>query len=284
MGKRFTLYAFRHSYGLDTAHGPCFILLLLPDQLAGVTAKSKHSVQYPNLSSAMRPVPHSAELPVPKPPTNMTLSDNESSDEDVGQANNNMDFDPTFAGTSSSIEQHLLTQGDQNDIVRDLNLSKEQAELFGSRLKGWNLLRQDTMVCFYRGRHEELKDFFSQEDGVVFFNDVCSVMEILGHEFNPNQWRFFIDSSKVSLKVVLLHNGNKFLSVPLAHAANIKKSYESMKLLLGKIKYDEFKWKLCGDLKFVALLLGMQLGYTKYCCFLCEWDSWDKKNHYVNKL
>jgi len=56
-----------------------------------------------------------------------------------------------------------------------------------------------------------------------------------------------------------------------------------MKLLLGKIKYDEFKWKLCGDLKVVALLLGMQLGYTKYCCFLCEWDSRDKKNHHVNK-
>jgi len=27
----------------------------------------------------------------------------------------------------------------------------------------------------------------------------------------------------------------------LAHAANMKESYESMKLLLGKIKYDEFK-------------------------------------------
>ena len=64
----------------------------------------------------------------------------------------------------------------------------------------------------------------------------------------------------------------------------MKEIYESMKLLLGKIKYDEFKWKLCGDLKVVALLLGMQLGYTKYCCFLCEWDSRDKKYHYVNKL
>ena len=37
------------------------------------------------------------------------------------------------------------------------------------------------------------------------------------------------------------------------------------------------------DLKVVSLLLRMQLGYTKYCCFLCEWDSRDKKNHYVNK-
>ena len=64
----------------------------------------------------------------------------------------------------------------------------------------------------------------------------------------------------------------------------MKESHESMKLLLGKIKYDKFKWKLCGDPKVVALLLRMQLGYTKYCCFLCEWDSWHKKNHYVNKL
>ena len=70
----------------------------------------------------------------------------------------------------------------------------------------------------------------------------------------------------------------------MAHAASMKESYESLKLLLGKINYDEFKRKLYGDLKFVALLLGMQLGCTKYCCFLCEWDSRDKKNHYVNKL
>jgi len=70
----------------------------------GVTAKSKHTVQYPNLPSVMRPVPHSKELPVSKPPTNMTLSDSESSDEDVGQANNNTDCDPTFAGAYSSNE------------------------------------------------------------------------------------------------------------------------------------------------------------------------------------
>jgi hypothetical protein len=74
----------------------------------------------------------------------------------------------------------------------------------------------------------------------VFCNDVCSIMEILGHEYNTDQWRLFLNSSRVSLKVVLLNNGNRFLSIPLAHAATMKESYESMKLLLGKIKYDEF--------------------------------------------
>ena len=104
-------------------------------------------------------------------------------------------------------------------------------------------------MCFYCGRHEEFKDFFSQEDGVVFCNDVCSITEVLGHEFHPDQWCFFIDLSKVRLKVVLLHSRKKIPSVPLAHAANKKESYESMKLLLGKIKYDEFKWNISGDLK-----------------------------------
>jgi hypothetical protein len=56
----------------------------------------------------------------------------------------------------------------------------------------------------------------------MFCSDVCSVMEDLGHEYNPYLWRLFNKSSKVSLKLVLLHNGNKFLSVPLAHAANMK--------------------------------------------------------------
>jgi hypothetical protein len=98
--------------------------------ITGVTAKSEHIVPCSNLPSAMRPVPHSAELLVPKPPTNMMLSDGESSDDDVGQANKNIDCDPKFAGESSpSIEPQLLTQGDLNDMVRDLNLSKKQAEI-----------------------------------------------------------------------------------------------------------------------------------------------------------
>jgi len=52
----------------------------------------------------------------------LSLSDIEPSDEDVSQANNNMDCYPTFAGVRSSNEPHLLTKGDLNDIVRDLNL------------------------------------------------------------------------------------------------------------------------------------------------------------------
>ena len=29
--------------------------------------------------------------------------------------------------------------------------------------------------------------------------------------------------------------------------------------------------------------MSLQLGYTKCCCFLYEWDSRDKKNNYIKK-
>ena len=116
----------------------------------------------------------------------MTLSDSESKDEDVGQATNDTVSNPTLAWARSFNEPHLLTRRYLNDIVRDLKRSKKQAEILGSKLKGWNLLRQDTKVCFYCGHREEFKDFFSQEDGVEFCNDICFVMEVLGHEFNPD--------------------------------------------------------------------------------------------------
>jgi len=30
----------------------------------------------------------------------------------------------------------------------------------------------------------------------------------------------------------------------------------------------------------IALLLGLQHGFTKYCCFICEWDSKARPLHY----
>ena len=101
-------------------------------------------------------------------------------------------------------------------------------------------------------------------------------MDVLDHEHKTTEWRLFIDSSKTSLKILLLHNGNKFPSASLAYATNMKESYE-------KIRYDKYCWTICCDLKVIALLMGLQLGYTKFCCFLCEWDSRDKKSHYNKK-
>ena len=53
-----------------------------------------------------------------------------------------------------------------------------------------------------------------------------------------------------------------------------------MKILMEAIIYDKFKWQICGDLKVIALRLGLQQGLTKYCCFICEWDSRARSLHY----
>lgn len=249
-------------------------------KIKGISSKSKHTIQYPNLPSAMRPVPHGEDMPIPQPPAHVTLDDESECEIATGVRNDEQD-DPTFKAESR--EPHLIHQGELNDLVRDLKLSKKQAELLGSRLKGWNLLHTDTKVCFFRNRQEEFQDFYSEENSLVYCNNICSVMNALHHEHNSTDWRLFIDSSKTSLKAVLLHNGNKFPSVPIAYTTNMKETYDNMKFLLEKVEYNKYRWTICCDLKVVALLTGLQLGYTKFCCFLCEWDSRDKANHYVRK-
>ena len=63
----------------------------------------------------------------------------------------------------------------------------------------------------------------------------------------------------------------------------MKETYETLKILLEKIQYCKYCWTISCDLKVIAWLMGLQLGYSKFCCFLCEWDSRDKKNHYIKK-
>ena len=150
-------------------------------KITGIASKFKRTVKYQDLLSTIRSVPHSEEVPAPKPPENLTFSDvNSNSDEDHGeQERDNVGCDLTFEASCSSSEPHLLRQGDLNDHVRDLNLPQTQAELLVCRLKGWNLLRHDTEICFFCYHQNEFKEIFSQEDDLVFCNDVCCVTEAL---------------------------------------------------------------------------------------------------------
>jgi hypothetical protein len=95
--------------------------------------------------------------------------------------------------------------------------------------------------------------------------------------------RLFIDSSKGSLKAVLLHNGSKYASVPVGHSVHLKESYENLALVLIKLNYTDHRWIICDDLKVLSMLLGQQSGYTKYPCFLCELDSRARSQHWTQK-
>jgi len=102
----------------------------------------------------------------------------------------------------------------------------------------------------------------------VFCYDVDGLMNALGIKHDPQELRLFIDSSKLGLNEALLHNGNQHPSIPVGHAVHMKEPYENLKQLLNKLECSKYGWHICGDLKVVSLLMGLQLGCTKYCCFM----------------
>ena len=87
------------------------------------------------------------------------------------------------------------------------------------------------------------------ERGLVASTAIVGLMQTLSINHNPLDWRLFIDSSQLSLKAVLLHNGNTLPSISVGHSVNNKESCENMKILMEAVNYDKFKWQICGDLK-----------------------------------
>lgn len=76
-----------------------------------------------------------------------------------------------------------------------------------------------------------------------------------------------------------MHNENQLPSVPVAYATNMKETYKTMEKILRLINYNKHQWQIVSDLKVLTILFGMQGGYTKFPCYICEWDS-RAENHY----
>jgi len=109
----------------------CYFCIVLPFR-QGITKKEKkkRTVNYPNISSAIRPVPHTEDLPVPVPPQRYILdSDDEPTEnwEKTPQPSTSMDAD--FTADLQFKEFHRITQEELNDLIRDFNLPKSEAEL-----------------------------------------------------------------------------------------------------------------------------------------------------------
>lgn len=229
---------------------------------------------YPNIPSSIAPVPHSDELPVPIPPRSSALPAED-------KHSSGTDSDEFHPEQNLSDEPHFPNQDELDDLVRDLGLSKSGAELLGSRMKEWNLLDSSCRVSRYRSRHQTFAQYYQVCGNLCFCSDIDGLFKEIGIQYDPSQWRLFIDSSIRSLKGVLLHNGNQHPSIPVAHSTHLKEEYDNVKFLLEKINYIEHKWDVCGDLKMTAFLLGLQGGFTKYSCFLCLWDSRAVDKHYL---
>ena len=134
----------------------------------------------------------------------------------------------------------------------------------------WNLLHHSVKVATFHTRNQEFEQFFKTVGYFTYCKDTDGLFDAMHIRHRPEQWRLFMDASKTGLKAVLLHNGNKFPSIPVAYAPSTKETYTTMRNTQVEVDYKKYQWEFCGYFKVIAVLLGLQAGYTKYTCFLCE--------------
>ena len=91
---------------------------------------------------------------------------------------------------------------------------------------------------------------------LVYCNNIQELTEELQFEHASQQWRLFIYISRASLKALLVHNGNKFPSIPMAHAVHMTETYENLQGLLQKIRHEEHRRDIFLDINLQQYLLG----------------------------
>jgi hypothetical protein len=84
---------------------------------------------------------------VPEPQEKYTL---DSESEEVSPEGGTCTTEDQDFSAYSTTQQHLITQDELNEIIRNFELPKTKAQLLGSRLQKWNLLEKDVKVSFYR--------------------------------------------------------------------------------------------------------------------------------------
>jgi len=165
-----------------------------------MSMKQKATLVYPNTPLAIRPVPHGDGLPVPEPLDNFAMySDEDSvssnSDEQQPSASRDANYLP-----SQDSSNHKITEGELNDLIRDLERPKNEAELLASKLQQWSLLHQSMKVTTFCTRNQEFEQFFKTVGYLTCCKDTDGLMDAMHMRHSPEQWRLFIDASKTILK------------------------------------------------------------------------------------
>ena len=151
-------------------------------------------------------------------------------------------------------------------------------------MKTMEYFAERSQLHLFSFQTRKYSSFFSAQNNVCYCSNIDGLFEALESEHHSNEWRLFIDSSKASLKAVLLNNGNEKSSILLVHTTALNETHETIELILRLINYSPYNWNISGNLKVIGLLLGMQIGYTKHQCFLRFWDSRDDEQHLSKKI
>ena len=97
-------------------------------------------------------------------------------------------MDEAYLLDETHMQSRLITQ-ELSDLVGDLYLSKQQAEILGSRLKQWHLLDGHTKVTLYRKRNKNLMKYFTMDGLLCSCTDINGLMCDLGVNYYVDDWR-----------------------------------------------------------------------------------------------
>lgn len=115
-------------------------VVFIPD----INRKNKHHVQYPDLHSAIKPVPHGPAIPIPILPENDMDMLSDDDDYGIEEKIEETDASNTYLPTAFAKKRIPLSQAELNDLKRYLGLSNESAQLLGSLLHEHNVLEPGT--------------------------------------------------------------------------------------------------------------------------------------------
>jgi len=159
--------------------------MVLPIQ-NGMSMKNKPTLVYPNIPSAIPPVPHADGHPVPEPPDNFAMY----SDEEDSVSSNSEEQQPPASRDADYLQStdssnHKTREGELNDLIRDLELPKNKAELLASSLQQWNLLNHSAKVTTFRTRNQEFEQFFKTVGYFTYCKDIDGLMDAMYMRHNP---------------------------------------------------------------------------------------------------
>lgn len=189
----------------------------------------------------------------------------------ISESDNVGSEDEYVSLNKKNIEPQTFNQEELSDLIRELGLLKDGAELLALRLKEKNLLSKGTKVSIYRMRDEiSFRKYLTQDEYLVYCHDVTELMnDLKKNVYKAKEWRLFIDSSKRSLKAVLLHNSNKYAPILIAHSVTFKEEYKNIELVLHKIKYSEHNRQICGDLKILFFFwISSQISWSFHAFYV----------------
>jgi len=186
----------KKTYAVWSAHGlyieitDCYFYMVPPIQ-NGMSAKKKSTLVYPNIQSAIRPVPHGDRLPVPEPPDSLLCTLTTKTVFLQTAKNSIQQLQHMQTSTDSSI--HKITEGELNNLIRNLELPKNKAELLASMLQQWNLLHHSATVTKFRNTNQEFDQFFKTVGYSTHCKDIDGMMDAMHVRHSPEQWRLFIE-------------------------------------------------------------------------------------------